>query len=490
MSSCLSAVIVGATRQQLRRFGPAIERAGYRLAIVQTLEDIPTLHDLHQIALLVYTSTVDHEEVVSVCQIFQRQPDLLILHDDLAQPNMGFAPYQRDTYDSEMIEHILSNRIRHHQKEPTEPTPALDVVIAATTNPVQDKDIARPLPDTIESATSNTAIRDEKITHPTTDAVESRETDDESPQTPDTDDNMLTSAVIPEDEHEEEVKETLPGEQPVSLGNEQAFSPYGIPTPTTSADQTPYHISAGETFSEHRPQQPQPVAQPTYPVRRSGKIIALIPIIGILVIASIIGLVVGYRQFVKPEPAHTTDTTVQATTPQETNLETDGTHHASSTDAQSDAGMTAPNIDLTAEIVGIYPNEITVGEVINIRIRIQNRGTHNITEPFWVDLYVSPHQQPNVNDSWNTLCSYGATWLVEELGASETLILETLDADTSRSNLLRFSTPGPQTVQVLVDSYGKETIGAIAEQHEDNNLSDKIEIHIASGDTPEAENTF
>jgi hypothetical protein len=184
----------------------------------------------------------------------------------------------------------------------------------------------------------------------------------------------------------------------------------------------------------------------------------------VLLFLLIIGGIFGYQQLVGNHAQQPTTNTVLAT-PMPTAMPA----------AHTGKG------DLQVEIVGIFPEEPKVGDVVNIKIQLANTGSVDITEPFWVDLYVSSSRTPTVNLPWNEIAPYGATWLVRQLKADEKLVLESLGADAARSNLLRFSTPEIHTLQVLADSYGLDGTGAIVEQNEDNNLSEMGEITIAPG---------
>jgi hypothetical protein len=135
------------------------------------------------------------------------------------------------------------------------------------------------------------------------------------------------------------------------------------------------------------------------------------------------------------------------------------------------------NTDVSANIIGVHPQHPAVGEVVNIEVKIRNTGQQAIKEPFWVDLYVSPQRRPTVNQGWETLSDYGATWLVDGLDAGETRTLDTLNADPARSNLLRFPIAGAQEVYVLVNSYQTGARASVVEDAS-NNLIGPLRIDV------------
>lgn len=117
------------------------------------------------------------------------------------------------------------------------------------------------------------------------------------------------------------------------------------------------------------------------------------------------------------------------------------------------------------------------GESVELRVTIKNLGALDITEPFWVDLYIDPREQPRPNQIWNELGGYGVAWRVASLGAGETITLSSLqpndpsDPGSRYSSFSRFVTSGAHQLYVLADSYAEgEATGAIAEADEANNL--------------------
>lgn len=64
----------------------------------------------------------------------------------------------------------------------------------------------------------------------------------------------------------------------------------------------------------------------------------------------------------------------------------------------------------------------------NVTIVIRNRGLSDVTQSFWVDLYVNPNPPPTaVNQTWPYLCSEGLAWSVGGLalpiGPGQTRVL-------------------------------------------------------------------
>jgi cytoskeletal protein RodZ len=218
------------------------------------------------------------------------------------------------------------------------------------------------------------------------------------------------------------------------------------------------------------------LASPEKPRKRFG--LGILVILLILIIAGSI----GYQRLFAGTQQQTTTPAVQREANMLPTVQSAAGSNTNGNDGETEANPPKnSNIDLQAKIIGIFPEKPKVGDVVNVQVEISNTGSQAITDPFWVDLYVSPSAVPTANIAWNDISPYGAAWLVEKLEAQETLVLESLGADASRSNLLRFPAAEIHTLQVLVDSYGLTGTGAIVEQHEDNNLSETREIDIAPG---------
>lgn len=155
--------------------------------------------------------------------------------------------------------------------------------------------------------------------------------------------------------------------------------------------------------------------------------------------------------------------------------------------AASETPLIAPEVDdqapaapnLVARVIEVTPAEPTVNDIVNVRVLVENIGTGPALESFWVDLYISPSATPNANQAWPDLSTNGATWFVEGLDAGDEIVLDSLQADPARSNLLRLTEQGTAELFVFVDSYGSTPSGAVAEQNEDNNLFGPYDLFVS-----------
>ncbi len=258
-------------------------------------------------------------------------------------------------------------------------------------------------------------------------------------------------------------------------------------TPAPQEDDTPPPAMAagrenawGTAQDTQQDTQEDDLAAPEEPRKRFG--LGILVILLILIIAGGIGyqrlFAGGATQQQTPPPTEQREANMIPTAQSASGSNNNGNDGATAANSPKNSKS-----DLQAKIIGIFPEKPKVGDVVNVQVEISNTGSQSITDPFWVDLYVSPSEVPAANIAWNDISPYGAAWLVEQLEAQETLVLESLGADASRSNLLRFPAAEIHILQVLVDSYGLTGTGAIIEQNEDNNLSETREIDIAPSDT-------
>ena len=169
-----------------------------------------------------------------------------------------------------------------------------------------------------------------------------------------------------------------------------------------------------------------------------------------------------------PQPTLTTTTPVMATTPLSTT---------------PIATVTLPITNLEIQIVAVSPNPPQVGEVVNVQVRVRNVSTLPITSPFWVDLYDSPTRLPAPLLPWGELAKYGATWRIERLAPGESRELNSLEADPTRSNLLKFDTPGPHRLYVLADTLSELPIARDSGQARPTYLGDPTEIVVRHAPT-------
>jgi hypothetical protein len=140
--------------------------------------------------------------------------------------------------------------------------------------------------------------------------------------------------------------------------------------------------------------------------------------------------------------------------------------------------------------VQVPPSAPQVGQPVEIKVTIKNRGTANITQPFWVDLYIDPSEKPRTNHLWPELDpdKIGVAWRVYGLGAGQTVTLSTLhpndplDPGHRYSSFTAFLSSGAHQLYVLVDSYAEgQDRGAVIEDNEQNNLSEPIAVTVRDG---------
>jgi uncharacterized repeat protein (TIGR01451 family) len=107
-----------------------------------------------------------------------------------------------------------------------------------------------------------------------------------------------------------------------------------------------------------------------------------------------------------------------------------------------------------------------------VTVTITNDSDTTVTDSFWVDVYFNPSTTPDLNQTWDTIASYGVVWGVTTFipaGGSLTL---TTGGDYY---FPEYSSPTPlpvgANVYALVDSVDYNTdYGAVRESNEDNNL--------------------
>ena len=116
-------------------------------------------------------------------------------------------------------------------------------------------------------------------------------------------------------------------------------------------------------------------------------------------------------------------------------------------------------------------------------IVIRNTGTADVTNPFWVDLYVDPVTTPQVNQTWQEIASHGAAWgVTTTLQGTQALTLTVNDQfyNASQSDLVTL-TPGTP-IWVQVDSVDRNSgSGSVVESDETNNLFNTTSTRAANG---------
>ena len=181
----------------------------------------------------------------------------------------------------------------------------------------------------------------------------------------------------------------------------------------------------------------------------------------------------GFRTAMAPT---LTPTTAQSSPPTLTLTPTTPVTTTSPLSTTPVATVTLPITSLEIQIVAVSPNPPQVGDVVNVQVRVQNVSTLPITNPFWVDLYDSPTRLPAPPLPWTELATYGATWRVDRLAPGESRELNSLEADPTRSNLLKFDTPGLHRLYVLADTLSELPIARNSGQARPTYLGGPTEI--------------
>jgi hypothetical protein len=87
--------------------------------------------------------------------------------------------------------------------------------------------------------------------------------------------------------------------------------------------------------------------------------------------------------------------------------------------------------DLLVSGIRLIPNQTSfrAGEPVQVEVTVSNIGETS-AQPFWVDLYINPGQQPQLNRTWPVTCTLtpcqGVAWAVTSgLAPGETIVLST-----------------------------------------------------------------
>ncbi|MEM7800413.1 MAG: IPT/TIG domain-containing protein [Chloroflexota bacterium] len=133
---------------------------------------------------------------------------------------------------------------------------------------------------------------------------------------------------------------------------------------------------------------------------------------------------------------------------------------------------------LSAEQFAPYPDlvvESYVGTGNTVSVTITNQGYREVSDEFWVDLYINPTAAPtSVNDTIDTLGSDGLVWLISgnalPLAPGESFVL-TLSDSYYQPAESRFNGTLPENaaIYIQVDSANKANVtGGVLESHEVN----------------------
>ncbi len=417
-------VVVGATRPQLRSFGLAIERAGYHVMVIEADRNVVENLSAQQADILAYNLAMGYTAILRGFRALPQHPALLLLDEDRALPADGFESAEQVYHTPQTLEALLRRRLLPEAPLVVEEAPPA----AAVEEEIVEETPVLP-PERLPSEPPPVSVTDG--TPPSTAAVQERASSGET-------------AFVP-----------LPQVTPAPPAR-----PKPRVTPAVEA------IPADETPRVRRRKKVQPKRRGVPPVVWQSALLVAVALFLVWAIRQSDALQlrdepgVAVRPTNEPVPSDVAATETALIAPE--------------VESQGDP---APN--LIAQIIEVTPAEPTVNDIVNVRVLVENVGTVPATGDFWVDLYVSPEGTPAANQAWPDMAEYGATWFVEGLGVGEEVVLDSLDADASRSNLLRFLEEGPVELFVYVDSYGVSPSGAIAEQDESNNLAGPFELFVS-----------
>ncbi|HYN87428.1 MAG TPA: hypothetical protein VER55_02800, partial [Ardenticatenaceae bacterium] len=122
-----TAVIVGATRAQLRRYAPILEGAGYQLAVIEVPGDVPTNTSAQQAALMIFNTSVGETDILLAYRSLPRRAPLVLLDGETALPRDGFERHQRVPYGPEEFAWLLRRLALAGRDAPIDTRPAPDV---------------------------------------------------------------------------------------------------------------------------------------------------------------------------------------------------------------------------------------------------------------------------------------------------------------------------------------------------------------------------
>ncbi len=505
------ALLVGASRAQVRTFGPAIERAGYQIAITTAAEHISDSHKPDRTTLLVCNQDIGPTAMLAAYHALPHRPALVVLHQQHALPGEGFAPEDRVSCGAVALERLLRQHAMPEPAATVDDTPpdAPEAPAPAPAAPPPAEPIApTPAPAYGEEpeAEPEPEPEAEPEPEPLTTVAYGEEPEPEAEllttvayaEEPETETEPLTTVAYAEEPEAEPEPEPAEPTPPPLVTSPAPVEPMVIEPAPVSFEEGRYTVDVQEdapaaddddlpwerALEQEETEGPSPLWR--RPLFWGAAAVVLAVVVGLVLLQQRSGTSVA-------QPPRPTPTIAQIVADSSTPASAAALSTPSPTIPNPPTATAAPvttptaapsdpvpqDIDLVAQVLGIEPAQPQANEVVNVRVKIENRGSQDITQPFWVDLYVSPAQTPTVNQAWSDICQYGATWEVPRLSANESLVLETLQADTVRSNLFRLPEPNVEHIYVLIDSYGDEGNGAIIERDEENNLAEPIQVSIS-----------
>jgi hypothetical protein len=423
-ASVPSVVIVGATRSQLRSFGLTIERAGYHAMVIEADRNVVENLSAQQADILAYNLEMGYTAILRGFRALPQQPALILLDGERALPADGFALSEQTYHTPDALEALLRQRLAPVQQPP----------VSDDSAPVA----AAPL-----EVGTGAADNDERLT--ATPAIQEPVT-----------------AVQP----------SAPAPGPIS-------SPPVAPAQRVVRPQTVIPPVITPPADERTSRDEIPRVRRRAPVQRRQRLPSIVWQTALVVAAALLVMWgISASDALRPDPAANPAEAARPTN--DTPADPEATETALIAPEVDSQAPPAPN--LVARIIEVTPAEPTSSEIVNVRVLVENTGTAPAQEDFWVDLYVSPETTPAANQAWPDITDpssgQGATWLVEGLEAGDEIVLDSLQADPTRSNLLRFAEGGPVELYVYVDSYGSTPSGAVVEQSENNNLFGPFELFV------------
>ena len=257
--------------------------------------------------------------------------------------------------------------------------------------------------------------------------------------------------------------------------------PVAVEPPPVAVEPPPVAVEPSPVAVELLPMVVEPPVSPGLPRGNLRLPVVLIVLVLLVLLSGGFVLMGGFRTAMAPTLTPTTaqsspppTLTVAPTTPVTTTTTPSVTPVATAT---------LPITSLEIQIVAVSPNPPQVGDVVNVQVRVRNVSTLPITSPFWVDLYDSPTRLPASPFPWTELAKYGATWRVDRLAPGESRELNSLEADPTRSNLLKFDTPGPHRLYVLADTLSELPVARNSGQARPTYLGGPTEIVVGHAPT-------
>src|SRR5512145_2688407 len=106
-----TALIIGASRAQLRSFGHALEQAGYRVTVIGRTSDITKLASANNASLLVYGQAMGETSALDGYRKLAQRPALVFLDGENALPISGFQQASPGSCNAKQLELFLREQL-------------------------------------------------------------------------------------------------------------------------------------------------------------------------------------------------------------------------------------------------------------------------------------------------------------------------------------------------------------------------------------------